>query len=60
MTGEDLGPHRDALLMGASLVLEVSGLADDCRDGVARARDAIDSGRAAALLDRVREHFAGA
>jgi anthranilate phosphoribosyltransferase len=57
MTGDDEGPHRDALLMGASLVLEVAGRAADCADGVAQAKEAIDSGRAARFLDTFRTHF---
>ncbi len=56
-TGEDSGPHRDALLMGTSLVLEVQGLAADARDGVAQAAAAIDDGRAAAFLDKLKAHF---
>ena len=48
--GRDPGPHRDALLMGASLALEVSGLVDGPLDGVARSRSAIDDGSAARLL----------
>jgi anthranilate phosphoribosyltransferase len=48
--GRDRGAHRDALLMGTSLALEVAGLATGPRDGVARAAAAIDTGRAAALL----------
>lgn len=59
LSGEDRGAHRDALLMGTSLVLEVMGAANDARDGVARAADAIDSGRAAEFLDRFRKHFSG-
>ena len=51
LRGEDTGAHRDALLMGASLVLEVAGLVDDPRAGVARAAAAIDDGSAARLLD---------
>jgi len=58
-TGEDKGAHRDALLMGASLVLEVQGIAKDPKEGVARAAAAIDDGRAAALLESLRAHFAG-
>ena len=58
-TGEDKGPHRDALLMGTSLVLEVQGMAADARDGVAQAATAIDDGRAAAFLDKLRAHFKG-
>jgi anthranilate phosphoribosyltransferase len=56
-TGEDKGAHRDALLMGTSLVLEVQGAANDAVDGVARAAAAIDDGRAATLLKNLREHF---
>jgi anthranilate phosphoribosyltransferase len=59
-TGDDTGAHRDALLMGTSQVLEVQGVATDPRDGGARAAAAIDDGRAAALLQKLKEHFAGA
>ncbi|MDZ7645360.1 MAG: anthranilate phosphoribosyltransferase [Woeseiaceae bacterium] len=55
--GEDRGPHRDALLMGTSLVLEVMGRATDAADGVAQAASAIDDGAAAAFLERLRAHF---
>ena len=58
-TGEDEGPHRDALLMGTSLVLEVQGIAADPRDGVARAAAAIDDGHAAGLLDKFKAYFRG-
>jgi anthranilate phosphoribosyltransferase len=57
---EDLGPHRGALLMGTSLVLEVTGLARSAKDGAAMAAEALDSGRAAAFLDRFQAHFARA
>jgi anthranilate phosphoribosyltransferase len=56
--GEDKGPHRDALLMGTSLVLEVAGLVADPGEGVARAADTIDSGMAAEFLERFNAHFA--
>ena len=55
--GEDRGAHRDALLMGASLVLEVQGTARDARHGVELSRAALDDGRATAFLDRLRRHF---
>jgi anthranilate phosphoribosyltransferase len=58
-TGEDKGPHRDALLMGTSLVLEVQGQASDAKDGVSQAAAAIDDGRAQAFLGALREHFSG-
>ena len=58
LTGEDRGAHRDALLMGTSLVLEVTGAAADPKEGVARAAEAIDSGKAGDFLVRFREYFA--
>lgn len=58
--GEERGAHRDALLMGTSLVLEVANLADDAKDGVDKAADAIDSGKASSFLDRLRAHFGNA
>lgn len=57
MNGDDRGAHRNALLMGASLVLEVTGIARDAKDGVERAAAAIDSGAAMSFLDRFRQHF---
>ncbi len=40
------GPQRDAVLMNASLALVAAGRADDFRQGVALAAEAIDSGKA--------------
>ena len=57
--GDDKGAHRDALLMGTSLVLEVAGLVADLGEGVALAADTIDSGKAAVFLDNFNAHFAG-
>ena len=56
-TGEDKGAHRDALLMGTSLMLEVQGSAKDPVDGVQQAATAIDDGRAADFLARLKAHF---
>ncbi|MCH9695144.1 MAG: anthranilate phosphoribosyltransferase [Gammaproteobacteria bacterium] len=56
-TGEDKGAHRDALLMGTSLVLEVQGVAKSAKEGVEQAAAAIDDGRAAAFLAAMRAHF---
>jgi anthranilate phosphoribosyltransferase len=56
--GDDLGPHRGALLMGTSLILEVTGLAADRSAGVEMAAAAIDDGKAARFLDSFRQHFA--
>jgi anthranilate phosphoribosyltransferase len=58
-TGEDKGAHRDALLMGASLVLECEGDAKNAKDGVAQAAAAIDDGRAEAFLAALKMHFEG-
>ena len=58
--GDDKGAHRDALLMGASLVLEVTGTAKDPRHGVEIASAALDDGRAAGLLEAMRAHFSNA
>ncbi|MEX0975844.1 MAG: anthranilate phosphoribosyltransferase [Woeseia sp.] len=58
--GEDRGAHRDALLMGTSLVLEITGRARNAREGAAIAAEAIDSGRAATFLADFRRHFATA
>ena len=56
-SGEDRGAHRDALLMGASLVLEVLGSARDAREGVTMAAAALDGGLASAFLGRLQDHF---
>ena len=55
--GEDKGAHRDALLMGTSLVLEVQGTAKDAKQGVEIANAALDDGAAAAFLERLQSHF---
>ena len=56
-TGQDRGAHRDALLMGTSLVLEVQGIAKDPVDGVAQAAAAIDDGRTESFLSELKSHF---
>ena len=55
--GEDRGPHRDALLMGASLMLEVLGTTSDAKEGVEMAASAIDDGSAKKLLADLKAHF---
>jgi anthranilate phosphoribosyltransferase len=59
-SGEDKGAHRDALLMGTALILEVMGTVDKPKDGIAMAASAIDSGAAQKFLDRFRQHFSAA
>ena len=53
LRGNETGPHRDALIMGAALAIEVTGLEDTPRAASARAASAIDTGAAAILLDRL-------
>ncbi len=50
LRGREYGGHRDALVMGAALVAEVTGAVPDAITGVALAEAAIDDGRAARLL----------
>jgi anthranilate phosphoribosyltransferase len=53
LAGEDRGPHRDCLLLGAALALEVAGLARTRRGAVDQAEHAIDGGAARRVLDAV-------
>jgi len=52
LAGEDRGAHRDCLLLGAALALEVAGEMKGTA-AIAHAARAIDSGAAARLLDAV-------
>ena len=49
--GEDRGAHRDCLLLGAALALEVAGEVRNPLEGVERAAAAIDGGAARRLLE---------
>ena len=51
LSGVDRGPKRDAALLNAAATLMVGGNVDSLRDGVALARESLDSGRALAKLD---------
>ncbi len=51
LQGRERGGHRDALVMGAALVCEVTGLAGSGAEGASLAAAAIDDGRAARILD---------
>ncbi|MCC7461094.1 MAG: anthranilate phosphoribosyltransferase [Gammaproteobacteria bacterium] len=51
LAGREHGPHRDALLLGAALALEVCGQVDGPAAGMARAARAIDTGAAAGVLE---------
>ncbi|MGI9246004.1 MAG: anthranilate phosphoribosyltransferase [Steroidobacteraceae bacterium] len=58
-SGEERGPHRDALVLNAALALEVTGTVRDPQDAVRAAQGALDRGDAAALLDRLAVFGAG-
>jgi anthranilate phosphoribosyltransferase len=50
----DRGPHRDALVLGAGLLLEVTGRAPRLSEGVRLATRALDDGDAARFLKQLR------
>jgi anthranilate phosphoribosyltransferase len=52
--GDVTGAKRDIILANAGAAIYVAGAADDLRSGVDAAREAIDSGAAAAKLDDLR------
>ncbi len=49
----DSGPHRDIVVINAAPAIVVAGLADGFEDGILLAQQAVDSGAAAAVLERV-------
>ena len=55
LSGEDRGAHRDCLLLGAALALEVAGRTRSAREGVEAAAAAIDSGAARRTLAAVTD-----
>jgi anthranilate phosphoribosyltransferase len=50
LNGQDRGAHRDCLLLGAALALEVAGRARSPQEGIEQAAAAIDSGKASGVL----------
>jgi anthranilate phosphoribosyltransferase len=50
LNGQDRGPHRDCLLLGTALALEVVGRARSPHEGMEMAAAAIDSGKARNVL----------
>jgi anthranilate phosphoribosyltransferase len=54
LSGAD-GGHRSAVILNAAGGIAAAGHAENLRDGIARAREAIDSGAAAARLDELVE-----
>jgi anthranilate phosphoribosyltransferase len=56
LTGSDDGPHRDALVLGAGLALDLTGRARGLRRGIELARRTLAAGGGATLLERLRAH----
>ena len=55
LNGEISGAKRDVVLLNAGAAVRAAGRTDSIADGIALARDTIDSGRAAAKLDQLIE-----
>ncbi len=53
LSGQETSAHADALVLGAGLMLEVTGTCDDLAAGVETARSVIASGAAVSLIDRL-------
>jgi anthranilate phosphoribosyltransferase len=51
----EVGPVRDAVALNAAAALVVAGAAGGIGEGLARARESIDSGGARKALDLLRE-----
>ena len=54
------GPRRDVVLLNAGAALVAAGRARDIAEGIEIARDALDSGRPAGLVERLRAEKAAA
>ena len=50
----EAGPQRDIVLLNAAAALLIAGRVDRIRDGLAMAAEALDSGRAASVLEQLR------
>ena len=47
----DQGPHKDALVLGAGLALEVSSTVNNLKEGIELARSTIDDGKATQMIN---------
>jgi anthranilate phosphoribosyltransferase len=55
LNGNETGSHRDALVLGAALALEVTGIASDLAGGIAMANAALDQGAGKQLLIKMQQ-----
>jgi anthranilate phosphoribosyltransferase len=53
--GGELGARREAVVLNAAAALLVAGRARDLAEGARRARESLDTGAAASVLERVAE-----
>jgi anthranilate phosphoribosyltransferase len=56
LSGRDRGPHRDALVLGAGLILEVTGRCKNLGAGITLANKTIDGGESARFLKQLRAY----
>jgi len=56
--GGETGPRRDVVLLNAGAALVAAGVAPDFREGIEAAGAALDAGKPAELLARLREEKA--
>jgi anthranilate phosphoribosyltransferase len=54
LTDRDRGPHRDALVLGVGLILELTGRVPDLNKGIAVAEKTISSGESEKFLKQLR------
>ena len=55
LTGEEVGPSRETVILNAAAAFYVAGVAADLAEGCARARESLDSGAAGRALALLRE-----
>ena len=53
LSGSERGAKRDVVLLNAGATLYIGGLADSIRDGIEKAKESIDSGKAAQVLEKM-------
>lgn len=51
LSGKEQGPKRDTVLLNAAAGLYISGIVPSLKDGIAKAAELIDSGKAAETLE---------
>lgn len=54
---KEQGAKRDIVLLNSAAALVVSGIAKDFKDGVKKAQESIDSGRALKVLEKLKKCF---